>query len=52
MRFIARLTRNSPESLIELSQYCSEFLVHGVDVEGLRCGIMVSGVSGADGLFD
>ena len=27
-----------PDSLRELSQYCDEFLVHGVDVEGLRAG--------------
>jgi len=27
------------ENLIMLSKYCSEFLVHGVEVEGLRCGI-------------
>ena len=27
------------ENLLMLSQYCSEFLVHGVEVEGLRCGI-------------
>jgi len=27
------------DNLIMLSQYCSEFLVHGVEVEGLRCGI-------------
>ena len=27
------------ENLIMLSNYCSEFLVHGVEVEGLRCGI-------------
>lgn len=27
------------ESLNELSLYCDEFLVHGVDVEGKRCGI-------------
>lgn len=26
-------------SLLELSQYCDEFLVHGVDVEGKKCGI-------------
>ena len=28
------------ETLRDLSQYCSEFLVHGVDVEGLQCGIL------------
>lgn len=27
------------DSLQELSQYCDEFLVHGVDVEGKQCGI-------------
>lgn len=27
------------ESLVKLSQYCSEFLVHGVDVEGKQLGI-------------
>ena len=27
------------ESLADLAQYCDEFLVHGVDVEGKRCGI-------------
>ena len=27
------------ESLASLAQYCAEFLVHGVDVEGKRCGI-------------
>ena len=31
-----RLDRDSME---HLAQYCSEFLVHGVDVEGLRLGI-------------
>jgi phosphoribosylformimino-5-aminoimidazole carboxamide ribotide isomerase len=29
----------SVESLILLSSYCDEFLVHGVDVEGKRAGI-------------
>ena len=29
----------SEENLAALSQYCAEFLVHGVDVEGKRCGI-------------
>jgi phosphoribosylformimino-5-aminoimidazole carboxamide ribotide isomerase len=28
------------ESLKHLAQYCSEFLVHGVEVEGQRCGIL------------
>ena len=28
------------ETLKDLSQYCAEFLVHGVDVEGLQCGIL------------
>merc|ERR1711871_464099 len=27
------------ENLQRLSEYCDEFLVHGVDVEGKRCGI-------------
>ena len=30
----------SPESLHDLAQYCDEFLVHGVEVEGQRCGIL------------
>lgn len=30
----------TPEHLQELSQYCDEFLVHGVDVEGKQCGIL------------
>ncbi len=29
----------SPANLQTLSQYCDEFLVHGVDVEGKKCGI-------------
>ena len=28
------------ENLQHLSQYCDEFLVHGVDVEGKQCGIL------------
>jgi len=28
------------ESLTTLAKYCDEFLVHGVDVEGKRCGII------------
>jgi len=28
------------ETLIQLSQYCDEFLVHGVENEGKRCGIL------------
>jgi phosphoribosylformimino-5-aminoimidazole carboxamide ribotide isomerase len=28
------------ETLHKLSAYCAEFLVHGVDVEGRRCGIL------------
>ncbi|KAL3903212.1 MAG: hypothetical protein SGARI_005476 [Bacillariaceae sp.] len=28
------------ENLQELSLYCDEFLVHGVDVEGMQCGIL------------
>merc|ERR1712242_2037 len=27
------------ETLVELAQHCDEFLVHGVDVEGLQSGI-------------
>ena len=27
------------DTIAELSQHCAEFLVHGVDVEGKRCGI-------------
>ncbi len=27
------------DNLRELSQYCSEYLIHGVDVEGKRAGI-------------
>ena len=26
-------------TLQELAQYCAEFLVHGVDVEGKQCGV-------------
>jgi phosphoribosylformimino-5-aminoimidazole carboxamide ribotide isomerase len=29
----------TPETLASLAGYCAEFLVHGVDVEGLRLGI-------------
>lgn len=29
----------SPETLTRLAEHCDEFLVHGVDVEGLRAGI-------------
>jgi phosphoribosylformimino-5-aminoimidazole carboxamide ribotide isomerase len=29
----------SADNLRLLSKYCDEFLVHGVDVEGKRCGI-------------
>jgi phosphoribosylformimino-5-aminoimidazole carboxamide ribotide isomerase len=32
------------ESLTKLSRYCSEFLVHGIDVEGMRAGIEVGGL--------
>jgi phosphoribosylformimino-5-aminoimidazole carboxamide ribonucleotide (ProFAR) isomerase len=28
------------ESLQQLAAYCDEFLVHGVEVEGRRCGIL------------
>jgi phosphoribosylformimino-5-aminoimidazole carboxamide ribotide isomerase len=31
--------RISPETLGRLAEHCDEFLVHGVDVEGLRAGI-------------
>jgi phosphoribosylformimino-5-aminoimidazole carboxamide ribotide isomerase len=36
-----RFTREkmTPELLADLSSYCSEYLVHGVDVEGKCCGI-------------
>ena len=30
----------TPENLKLLSEYCDEFLVHGVDVEGKQCGIL------------
>jgi phosphoribosylformimino-5-aminoimidazole carboxamide ribotide isomerase len=30
----------SKQSLAELATYCDEFLVHGVDVEGMRVGIL------------
>lgn len=30
---------SSPENLRTLADYCDEFLVHGVDVEGKRAGI-------------
>jgi phosphoribosylformimino-5-aminoimidazole carboxamide ribonucleotide (ProFAR) isomerase len=30
----------TPESLQQLAAYCDEFLVHGVEVEGRRCGIL------------
>mmetsp|Transcript_4616 Transcript_4616/g.13296 ORF Transcript_4616/g.13296 Transcript_4616/m.13296 type:complete len:292 (-) Transcript_4616:34-909(-) len=30
----------NPENLRELANYCDEFLVHGVDVEGMQCGIL------------
>lgn len=29
----------TPKTLADLSAFCDEFLVHGVDVEGLRQGI-------------
>ncbi len=35
----------TPESLTELSKFCSEFLVHGVENEGKRCGILEDLVS-------
>ena len=28
-----------PSALQQLSEYCDEYLVHGVDVEGRMCGI-------------
>ena len=31
--------QHRPENLLSLSEYCSEFLIHGVDVEGKKCGI-------------
>lgn len=34
----------SAASLHKLSAFCAEFLIHGVDVEGMRMGIDVSGV--------
>lgn len=33
--------RISEDNLKLLAQYCDEFLVHGVDVEGKQCGIEV-----------
>jgi phosphoribosylformimino-5-aminoimidazole carboxamide ribotide isomerase len=30
----------TPASLLDLAQYCDEFLVHGVENEGKRCGIL------------
>jgi phosphoribosylformimino-5-aminoimidazole carboxamide ribotide isomerase len=30
----------TPENLQKLASYCDEFLVHGVDVEGMQCGIV------------
>ena len=30
----------TPENLQSLANYCDEFLVHGVDVEGKQCGIL------------
>lgn len=30
----------TPKNLKELAVYCDEFLVHGVDVEGMQCGIL------------
>jgi phosphoribosylformimino-5-aminoimidazole carboxamide ribotide isomerase len=29
----------TPQTLAQLAEYCAEFLIHGVDVEGLRLGI-------------
>ena len=31
----------SEENVIHLAQFCDEFLVHGVDVEGKQAGIQV-----------
>jgi phosphoribosylformimino-5-aminoimidazole carboxamide ribotide isomerase len=33
-------TAVNAETLQDLAQYCDEFLIHGVDVEGLQCGIL------------
>jgi phosphoribosylformimino-5-aminoimidazole carboxamide ribotide isomerase len=30
----------TPRSLAELAEHCAEFLVHGVENEGKRCGIL------------
>lgn len=30
----------TPDTLQELAEYCDEFLVHGVDVEGKQCGVL------------
>uniref|UniRef100_A0A7S2RQ24 1-(5-phosphoribosyl)-5-[(5-phosphoribosylamino)methylideneamino]imidazole-4-carboxamideisomerase n=1 Tax=Eucampia antarctica TaxID=49252 RepID=A0A7S2RQ24_9STRA len=30
----------TPDLLCQLSKYCCEFLIHGVEVEGKRCGIL------------
>ena len=38
-KFAHRSTNSLAESLDILSQYCSEFLVHAADVEGLCQGI-------------
>ena len=37
--------RLNQENISKLASYCSEFLVHGVDVEGMRVGIMEDLVS-------
>ncbi len=34
------------DNVRRLEEFCDEFLVHGVDVEGKRCGIDVSGGRG------
>lgn len=33
-------TQVTPATLQQLAEYCDEFLVHGVDVEGKQCGIL------------
>jgi len=38
-----------PESLSALGEHCAEFLVHGVDVEGMRAGIEVGSAGRAVG---
>ena len=40
-----RLTENKTESIKTLEPYCSEFLIHAADVEGLQRGIDIDLVS-------